>query len=114
MSALTAQPWWDLELEDLQVRALEAAAGRRIAVVTLDLPERRNSMSTLMTESWVMLMGRLATDEALAAVVVTGAPPAFSAGGDLSWIVSEPGASVPDLRARMLAFYRSWLSIRDL
>jgi enoyl-CoA hydratase/carnithine racemase len=71
-------------------------------------------MSTLMTESWVMLMGRLATDEALAAVVVTGAPPAFSAGGDLSWIVSEPGASVPDLRARMLAFYRSWLSIRDL
>ena len=42
------------------------------------------------------------------------APPAFNAGGDLSWIVSEPDATVADLRRRMLAFYRSWLSISDL
>lgn len=110
---MTQRPWWDTEFDDLRVEA-RTASGRRVAVVTFDLPDRRNSMSTAMTASWVRLMGQLRTDEALATVVVTGAPPAFSAGGDLSWIVSEPDAAVADLRTRMLAFYRSWLSIRDL
>ena len=67
-----------------------------------------------MTASWVRLMGLLRSDEALAAVVVTGAAPAFSAGGDLSWIAKDPDASVSELRQRMLTFYRSWLAIRDL
>jgi enoyl-CoA hydratase len=110
---MSPQTWSEGEFDDLRVEAREAS-GRRIAVVTLDLPDRRNSMSTAMTQSWVRLMGSLRTDEALAAVVVTGAPPAFSAGGDLSWIVKDPDASVSELRARMLEFYRSWLSIREL
>jgi enoyl-CoA hydratase/carnithine racemase len=110
---MTAQNWWTSPLEDLRVEAREAS-GRRIAVVTLDLPARRNAMSTPMTQSWVRLMGLLREDTDLAAVVVTGAPPAFSSGGDLSWIVSEPDAEVVDLRARMLAFYRSWLSVKQL
>jgi enoyl-CoA hydratase/carnithine racemase len=110
---MTVPSWWTSPFEDLRVQAREAS-GRRIAVVTFDLPERRNSMSTAMTASWVRLMGLLGEDPDLAAVVVTGAPPAFNAGGDLSWIVSEPDAPVVDLRARMLAFYRSWLSIKDL
>ena len=110
---MTGRQWWDRTYEDLQVTRRESS-GRGVAVVTLDLPERRNSMSGAMTASWVDLMGLLRLDTDLAAVVVTGSPPAFSAGGDLSWIVSEPEASVSDLRARMLAFYRSWLSVRDL
>ena len=113
LRAVTGQQWWDAQYEDLQGRAHEAS-GRRGAVVTLDLPERRNSMSGPMTASWVEVMQRLRADADLAAVVVTGTAPAFCAGGDLSWLVSEPDASVPDLRARMLAFYRSWLSVRDL
>lgn len=110
---MSTQPWWETEYEDLRVDVREAS-GRRIAVVTLDLPERRNSMSTAMTASWLGLMGLLRTDEALAAVVVTGAGPAFSGGGDLSWIVKDPDAPVSELRSRMLGFYRSWLSVRDL
>src|SRR6476469_4449064 len=110
---MTDQNWWTIALEDLRAEVREAS-GRRIAVVTFDLPGRRNAMSTAMTHAWVRLMAALREDPDLAAVVVTGAPPAFCAGGDLSWIVSEPDAAVPDLRSRMLAFYRSWLSIRDL
>jgi len=110
---MTDAQWWTSPFEDLRVEAREAS-GRRIAVVVFDLPERRNSMSTAMTQSWVRLMGLLRQDPDLAAVVVTGAPPAFNAGGDLSWIVSEPDAPVVDLRQRMLAFYRSWLTIKDL
>ena len=110
---MTDPNWWTIELEDLRAEVREAS-GRRIAVVTFDLPGRRNAMSTAMTQSWVRLMAGLREDPDLAAVVVTGAPPAFNAGGDLSWIVSEPDAQVVDLRRRMLAFYRSWLSIKDL
>ncbi|SER76205.1 Enoyl-CoA hydratase/carnithine racemase [Pedococcus cremeus] len=105
--------WWTTPYEDLRVEAREAS-GRRIAVVTFDLPERRNSMSTAMTASWVRLMGLLRQDADLAAVVVTGEGSAFNAGGDLSWIVSEPDAQVADLRTRMLAFYRSWLTVKQL
>ena len=105
--------WWTTPFEDLRVEAREAS-GRRIAVVTFDLPERRNSMSTAMTASWVRLMGLLRQDSELAAVVVTGEGSAFNAGGDLSWIVSEPDAQVADLRTRMLTFYRSWLTVKQL
>ena len=92
----------------------QAVGDRRIAVVTLDQPDKRNAMSDEMTAPWVRLMAALREDAQLAAVVVTGAGPAFSAGGDLSWIVSQPDAPVIALRHRMLAFYRSWLSIKTL
>ena len=105
--------WVGIELTDLRVECRQAS-GRRIAVVTLDLPSRRNAMTTSMTQSWVRLVAMLAEDQDLAAVVVTGTDPAFSSGGDLSWIASEPDAEVIDLRSRMLRFYRSWLSVRDL
>ena len=113
MSETTTQKWWNTPYDDLLAQAQEVA-GRRIAVITFNLPERRNSMSEAMTASWPRLMQDLKEDQSLAAVVVTGAGSAFNAGGDLSWIVSEPGASVSDLRLRMLAFYRSWLSIKTL
>lgn len=113
MSETTAQNWWNTPYDDLLAQAQEVA-GRRIAVITFNLPERRNSMSEAMTLSWPRLMEDLKADHSLAVVVVTGAGSAFNAGGDLSWIVSEPGASVSDLRVRMLAFYRSWLSIKTL
>ena len=66
MSALT---WWETPFEDLSV-ALREASGRRVAVVTLDLPERRNSMSEAMTRSWVRLMGRLGTADEIASLAV--------------------------------------------
>jgi len=85
-----------------------------VVVVTLDLPRRRNMMSAAMTESWARVMAVLRDDRSVRAVVVTGAGPVFCSGGDLSWVGSEPEAAVDDLRARMLPFYRSWLSVRDL
>lgn len=110
---MSTTAWWDEPLQDLQASAREAG-GRRIAVVTLDLPDKRNAMSDPMTASWVRLMGMLREDADLAAVVVTGAGAGFSAGGDLAWIVKDPDAQVIDLRHRMLTFYRSWLSIKQL
>lgn len=85
-----------------------------VVLVTLDLPERRNMMSAAMTASWGRAMAALRADRSVRAVVVTGAGPAFCSGGDLSWIGGEPDATVDDLRARMLPFYRTWLAVRDL
>ena len=110
---MTGTSWWQTPYEHLAVEVREAS-GRRVAVVRFDLPERRNAMSGPMTASWVRLMTALRGDPDLAAVVVTGNGRAFNAGGDLSWIVSEPDATVPELRQRMLAFYRDWLSLRAL
>ncbi|HEU4676511.1 MAG TPA: enoyl-CoA hydratase-related protein [Motilibacteraceae bacterium] len=112
--------WAAAAYDDLSVRARPD----RVAVVTLDLPDRRNLMSDAMTASWARLMTALAADTELRCVVVTGAGPAFCAGGDVSWLASlaggstsagaADGATVDALRTRMLSFYRSWLTIRQL
>ncbi|HEX6247681.1 MAG TPA: enoyl-CoA hydratase-related protein [Nocardioidaceae bacterium] len=85
-----------------------------VALLTLDNPDQRNAMSDEMTSSWVAAVDELAGDTSLRAVVVTGAGSAFCSGGNTSWIAGEPDATVDDLRTRMVAFYRSWLSVRRL
>jgi len=85
-----------------------------IAVLTLNLPRRRNAMTVEMTDAWRSALATLAGDRDVHAVVVTGAGSAFCAGGDLSWLEIGAGANVDELRARMLPFYRAWLAIRDL
>src|SRR6187397_1936602 len=85
-----------------------------VALLTLDNPDMRNAMSDEMTSSWVSALAELAADRDLRAVVVTGEGSAFCSGGNTSWIASEPDATVDELRARMLPFYRAWLSVRTL
>lgn len=85
-----------------------------VALVVLDNPGMRNAMSDQMTASWVTAIDELAHDTSLRVLVVTGEGSAFCSGGDTGWIASEPDATVDDLRTRMIAFYRAWLSIRKL
>lgn len=85
-----------------------------VALVTLNNPKKRNAMSEEMTAEWAAAMSDLASDRTLRAVVVTGTGKSFCSGGDMSWIASEPHASVHSLRERTLSFYRSWLSVRKL
>ena len=85
-----------------------------VALLTLDNPDMRNAMSDEMTSSWVRTIDELSRDTSVRAVVVTGAGSAFCSGGNTGWIASEPDATVDELRARMMPFYRAWLSIRRL
>lgn len=55
----------------------------RVAVLTLDDPARRNALSLAMAGAVADALHEVGQDPGLAAVVVTGAPPAFSAGADL-------------------------------
>ncbi|MEY2432832.1 MAG: hypothetical protein QOC92_2557 [Acidimicrobiaceae bacterium] len=60
-----------------------------VAIVTLDDPERRNALNLEMVDEIVATMDRIEADESVGAVVVTGAPPAFCAGADLSHLGSS-------------------------
>ena len=53
-----------------------------IATVTLDRPDHRNSLSDEMLADLIAAFSALRDDDATRVVVVTGAPPIFSAGAD--------------------------------
>ena len=53
-----------------------------IATVTLARPDRRNSLSDAMLTELGAAFGELRDEAAVRVVVVTGAPPVFSAGAD--------------------------------
>ena len=98
------------ELVDVRL----ASAG--VALVTLNLPQVRNAMTTELTAAWTTAMDQVAGDRSLRAVVVTGAGSAFCAGADLSWFdQGNLSDNTPDrLRDKMLPFYRAWLAPQQI
>jgi enoyl-CoA hydratase len=85
-----------------------------VVLLTLSLPDRRNAMTGELTAAWGETIAGLRGDRSVRCVVVTGEGSAFCAGGDLSWIGESPDLTVDSIRDRMLPFYRTWLSIREL
>src|SRR5439155_24896023 len=61
-----------------------------VATVTLDDPGRRNALSAGMVDEIVATFDALEGDAGVGAVVVTGTPPAFCAGADLSHLGQAP------------------------
>lgn len=61
----------------------------RVAIVTLDDPDRRNALSAPLVDDIVRAVDTLEADDGIGALVVTGAPPAFCAGADLSGLRSS-------------------------
>ncbi|MCU1461889.1 MAG: Crotonase [Acidimicrobiales bacterium] len=55
-----------------------------VAVITLDRPERRNAFTGVMGRELGDAYRECDTDDEIRAVVVTGTPPAFCAGADMS------------------------------
>lgn len=61
----------------------------RVAVITLNDPKRRNALNLAMCAEMVEAVDHLEADAATGAIVVTGSPPAFCAGADLSQLGSS-------------------------
>ncbi|MCC6433594.1 MAG: enoyl-CoA hydratase [Acidimicrobiales bacterium] len=55
----------------------------RVATITLDRPEARNSLSSTMRRELPAAMARADADEAVDVIILTGSDPAFCAGLDL-------------------------------
>jgi len=96
--------------------------GDGVAVLTFNDPDRLNAMTEAMGQAIQASVSELAGDDAVRAVVLTGAGRAFSAGGDLDMIARMNEAGRADVggptRARnrdfMGRFYRLYLSVREL
>jgi enoyl-CoA hydratase len=61
----------------------------RVAVVTLDAPSRRNALTLELVDEVEATFDAIEADPEVGAIVVTGAPPAFCAGADLSHLGSS-------------------------
>ena len=76
----------------------------RVAIVTLHDPARRNALSLAMAEEIASELRSLADDDDVGALVITGTPPAFSAGADLEDLERAD-------RARLLRIYDGFLAV---
>jgi enoyl-CoA hydratase/carnithine racemase len=65
--------------------SLNGAAAR----VVLDRPEKRNALSLELMEELIAALQQAAADDAVRAIVIEGAGPAFSAGHDLSEMIGR-------------------------
>lgn len=78
-----------------------------VATLTMNRPERRNAMSRPMLDAMQDALVRLAGDSGVGCVVLTGAGPAFCAGGDVKAMAERADADktleekARELRARM-------------
>jgi enoyl-CoA hydratase len=79
----------------------------RIALVTLDDPKRRNIVSTELSAELADAVERLEAGGEVKAIVVTGAPPAFSGGGDLADLEAARNGDT----GRLHAIYRGFLRV---
>lgn len=69
----------------------------RVAVVTLNRPDRKNAITATMGRAYNAALLRAADDPDVVAVVITGAGSAFSAGAELSVIEGlSDGSTEPD------------------
>lgn len=89
------------------IRFERAGDDGRVAIVTLDAPERRNSLTIEMVDRIVEVFDEIDADDGIGAVVVTGAPPAFCAGADLSHLGGSREAGLRSIYEGFLRVGRS-------
>ncbi len=82
-----------------------------VATVTLTAPERRNALDAQMVTELVDAFDTLEADESVHAVVVTGAPPAFCAGADLSDLLHASSSDEDAARSGLLQIYEGFLRV---
>jgi enoyl-CoA hydratase len=75
-----------------------------VAVVTLDAPDRRNALTLPMVDEIAEALDEIEADPTVGALVVTGTPPAFCAGADLTHLGSSQ-------REGLLHVYEGFLRI---
>jgi len=85
-----------------------------VAVITLNDPARRNAMTPALGDALRDAVATLRDDATVRAVVLTGAGPAFSAGGDLEMLRRLQSASFLEARDFMLGFYARYLAVTEL
>ncbi len=78
---------------------------RGVCTLTLNRPDKHNAMSGQMLQELTLAAGRLAAEDTVRVVVLTGAGKSFCAGGDLNWMRAQMDADAETRgrEARVLA-----------
>ena len=97
----------DLSNQQDQIEATEVLLDYRehIAIVTLNRPQARNAYSSLMIRQIVKVLDELELNPQVRVVILTGAGPSFSAGGDLKLMRDKEGmfkGEALELRSRYM------------
>jgi len=92
--------------------ALHVERRDAVAVLTLDDPERRNALTTDLVDAIVSAIAECEADDGVGAVVVTGAPPAFCSGADVSALGAMSAHDGRDA-GQVRGIYDGFLSVRD-
>lgn len=85
-----------------------------VATITLNAPHTLNAMTVTMGEQFAATVEQLKHNAAVKAVVLTGAGRAFSAGGDLQFLLARSQTPPIENSQIMRNFYARFLSIRQL
>lgn len=88
--------------------------GGKIAILHLDNPETRNSLTLELGLQFHNELTRLSTeDSGVRALVITGRNGVFSSGGDFSLLQSFADKEPEENRSFMASFYRLFLAVRE-
>jgi 2-(1,2-epoxy-1,2-dihydrophenyl)acetyl-CoA isomerase len=92
---------------------LEAVADK-VAVLTLNRPDRLNALSDPMLLGLIEALGRHAADSGVGAIVLTGAGRGFCAGGDVKAMAERGSASLEEQTARLRDRHRVITLLRTI
>lgn len=85
-----------------------------VARLVLNDPDSRNAMSEEMGRQFAAAIQDLRNDSSVRVVVISGAGPAFSAGGDLQMLKKKAEIDPSENIKLMLEFYNYFLCVRTL
>ena len=81
----------------MSYQTLKWARKDGVAAITLSRPEKLNAISPAMISDLLRAIDEIGRDDAVRAVLLTGEGKAFSAGGDLESLLSQPSGPVETL-----------------
>jgi len=82
--------------------------------ITLNNPDQLNAMTPPMAEELAALVPQINGNGEIRAVILTGAGRAFSAGGNLQFILDHTGRDPRENKKKMIEFYSKFLSLRNI
>lgn len=85
-----------------------------VAKIILNNPDQLNAMVPPMADELAALIPRIHQNREIQAVLVTGAGRAFSAGGNLQFILDHTGKDLLKNKKEMIEFYSKFLSLRKI
>jgi len=93
---------------------LDIENDKKVAVLTLNNPSKMNALTEPMGDALMSVVEKLKSENNIRAAILTGAGKAFSAGGDLEWLLARH-RDTPENNIRIMQeFYKRFLIMREV